>query len=143
MDGAALVLAQVNAQEGEFTNREINMRIKEKPTNNDLDNINKAIVELMKQYNISLTENPFSHQRIANCVLYSVITVFLLQKGWKKQGPRRPRCVDNRRGKRDYMAKAGEISKRISITKTKLDRVRINKKLKEREKEQSCVKEGM
>ena len=63
---------RVNTQEGEFINREIDTLIKEKPTNNDLDNINKAIVDQMKQYNISPTENPFSYQWVANCVLYSV-----------------------------------------------------------------------
>ena len=53
--GAALVLARMNTQEGEFINREINTRIKEKPTNNDLGNINNAIVELMKQHYIAPT----------------------------------------------------------------------------------------
>ena len=86
-------------------------------------------MELMKQYNISPTENPFSYQWIANCVLYSVVTVFLLQKGWKKQGPGRPRRVDNGRGKRDYMAEVGEIRKKISFAKAELDRVRNNGKL--------------
>ena len=38
VDRAALVLAQVNMQEGEFVNPEINTRIKEKPRNNDLGN---------------------------------------------------------------------------------------------------------
>lgn len=91
--------------------------------------ISKAIVELMKQHNISPTENPFSYQWTANCVLYSVVTVFLLQKGRKKQGPRRLRLVDNGRSKRDYVAEVGEIRKKISIAKAGLDRVRINGKL--------------
>ena len=38
VDGAALVLSRVKTQEGEFINHEIDMRIKEKPTNNDLGN---------------------------------------------------------------------------------------------------------
>ena len=129
VDGAALVLARVNMQEGEFIDREIDTRIKEKPTNNDLVNINRAIVELMQQHHISPTENPFSYQWVANSVLYSVVTVFLLQKGWKKQGPRSLRRVDNGRGKRDYMAQVGEIRKKISIPKAELERVRINGKL--------------
>ena len=69
VDAAALVLARVNTQEGEFINREIDTRIKEKPTNNKLGNINKAIVELMQQHHISPTENPFSYQWVANSVL--------------------------------------------------------------------------
>ena len=94
VEGTALVLARVNMQEGEFIDREIDTRIKEKPTNNDLVNINRAIVELMQQHHISPTENPFSYHWVANSVLYSVVTVFLLQKEWKKQGPRSLRRVD-------------------------------------------------
>ena len=55
----------------------IDLRIKEKPRNNDLGKINKAIVELMQQHHISPTENPFSYQWVANSVLYSTVTVFL------------------------------------------------------------------
>ena len=61
-------------------------------------------------------------------VMYSVVTVFLLQKGWKK-GPRRLKRVDNGGGKTDYVAEVGEIRKKISIAKAELDRVRINGKL--------------
>ena len=84
VDGAALVLARVNTQEGEFINREIDTRINEKPSNNDLGNIEKAIVELMKQHYNSSPENPFSYQWIADSALYSVVTVFPQQKGWEK-----------------------------------------------------------
>ena len=93
VDGAPLVLARVNTQEAEFINREMDTGIKEKPSNNDLGNIKKAIVELMKQHYNSPPENPFSYQWIADCVLFSVVTTFLLQKGWKKQGPRSLRDV--------------------------------------------------
>ena len=43
-------------------------------------------MELMKQCKVSPTDNPFSYLWVANCVLYSVVTAFLLYKGWKKQG---------------------------------------------------------
>ena len=33
--------------------------------------------------------NDISYLWIANCVLYSVLTAFLLYKGWKKQGSNR------------------------------------------------------
>ena len=142
VDGEALVLAQVNTQEGEFINREIDTRLKEKPTNKDLGSINKAIVELMQQHHISPTENPFSYQWVANSVLYSVVTVFLLQKGWKKQGPRRLRHVDNGRVKRDYVAQVREMGKEISIEKAKLERVRNNGKLtKKGKRDRAMLKE--
>lgn len=129
MDSAAVVFAQVNTQEGGFVNRELHTWIKVKFTNNDLDNINKAIVELLKQHNIFPTKNQFSYQWTPKCVLYSVGIVFLLQKRWKKQGPRRPKRIDNGRAKRDYVAQMGEIRKKTSIAKAELDRVRINGKL--------------
>ena len=34
---------------------------------------------------MSPRENPFSYLWIANCVPYSVVMAFLLNKGWKKQ----------------------------------------------------------
>ena len=76
---------------------------------------------------------------MANSVLYSVVTVFLLQKGWKREGPR---SVDNGRGKRDYMAQVGEIRKKILIAKAELERVRINRKLtKKRKRNRAMLKE--
>ena len=57
-----------------------------------------------------------------------VVTVFLLQKGWKKQGPSSLRHVDNGGEKRDYVAQDGEIRKQILITKAD-GALRINGKL--------------
>ena len=81
MDSSNLILPRVNTSPGEFGEREFDTRIKERPTKRDLDNINQTITEIMKQ--ASPGENPFSYLWIANCVLYSVIVAFLLNKGWK------------------------------------------------------------
>ena len=97
----------------------------------------------MQQHHISPTENPFSYQWVANSVLYSVVTVFLLQKGWKKQGPRSLRRVDNGRGKRDYVAQVGDIRKKISIAKAELERVRIKGKLTKKRKRNRAMLRGM
>lgn len=43
--------------------------------------------------------------------------MFLLQKGWKKQGPSSVRHVDSGGEERDYVAQEGEIRKQILITK--------------------------
>ena len=97
-----------------------------------------VIVQLMQQHHISPTENPFSYQWVANSVLYSVVTVLLLQKGWEKEDLR---SVDNGRGKRDYMAQVGEIRKKILIAKAELERVRINGKLtKKRKRNRAMLK---
>ena len=74
----SLILARVNTSPGEFGEREFDTRIKERPTKRDLDNINQTITEIMKQ--ASPGENPFSYLWTANCVLYSVVVAFLLNK---------------------------------------------------------------
>ena len=81
MDSSNLILPRVNTSPGEFGEREFDTRIKERPKKRDLNNINQTITEIMKQ--ASPGENPFSYLWIANCVLYSVIVAFLLNKGWK------------------------------------------------------------
>ena len=77
---------QIHPCEGDFRNRSIDTRTKGKPTSGDLEDINKVIMELMKQSKVSPTDNPFSYLWIAHCVLYSVVMAFLLYKGWKNKG---------------------------------------------------------
>lgn len=55
-------------------------RTKEKPSGNDLENINETVEELMRQNAISPVENPFGYLRIANCAFYSTVIAFLLIK---------------------------------------------------------------
>ena len=40
---------------------------------------------LMERYEVTPKQNPFCFLCLANCVLYSVVCVFLLMKGWKKK----------------------------------------------------------
>lgn len=84
LDSSNVIFARVNTQQGEFGEREIDTRIKERPTKSDLNNINLSIIKLMEQHQVSPRENPFSYLWIANCVLYSVVMEFLLNKDWKK-----------------------------------------------------------
>ena len=58
-DSSNLILARVNTSPGEFSEREFDTRIKDRPTKLDLDNINQTITEIMKQP--SPRENPFSY----------------------------------------------------------------------------------
>ena len=78
IDSSNLILARVNTLPGEFGEREFDMRIKERPTKRDLDNINQTITEIMKQ--ASPRENPFSYLWIANCVLYSDLLLSLFRR---------------------------------------------------------------
>ena len=54
---------------------------------------------------------------------------FLLQRGWKKQDPKRPGRGGKENEKRDYEVEAGKIRKTISTAKAELERLRSNKKL--------------
>ena len=64
---------------------------------------------------------------------------FSLQKGWKKQGPKRPGRGDKEKKKRDYVVEAGKIRKTISIAKAELGRLRSNKKLTKKGKRNRAI----
>ena len=76
--------ASVNASEGDYSNRAIDTRIKQRPTKSDLKTINKVINGLVEKNSVVPGQNPFAYLWLANCVLYSVVVTFLVSKGWKK-----------------------------------------------------------
>ena len=78
------LLELVNAHPGYYTGREIDIRTKQRLSRNDIDNINRAVTQLMSQNSISPIDNPFGYLWLANCVLYSTVVAFLLLKGCKK-----------------------------------------------------------
>ena len=90
----------------------------------------------MKQQNVFPTDNPFSYLWNANCVLYSVVIAFLLNKGWKRLGPKRPWGCDSKQHmrKRVYQERASELRKKISIAKVEVERLKENRKLTKRAK---------
>ena len=85
---AKLVFPSVAADPGDFSNRLLDSRTKKRPTNQDIININAAIEQLMKQNDVNNApdpaQNPFVFLWLANCVIYSVVIVFLVLKGWEK-----------------------------------------------------------
>ena len=62
----------------------VDTKIKEKPTNRDIKNINKAIENVMEKNKVSEIDQPFVYLWMANCILYAVVVAFLLAKNWKK-----------------------------------------------------------
>ena len=88
LDGATSILASISPIIGEFGRRNIDTRIKQRPTRTDVKNINAAIDVLMRrevEHSIDPTTNPFGYLWMANCILYSVVAAFLINKGWKKE----------------------------------------------------------
>ena len=84
----------------------------------------------MKQHQVSPREIPFSYLWIANCVFYSVVIAFLLNKGWKKQrsgtagGARK-----QQKWKLEYEERVVEVRKKISIAQAELIRLKENRKI--------------
>ena len=142
LDSSNVIFARVNTQQGEFGEREIDTRIKERPTKGDLNNINLIIIKLMEQHQVSPRENPFSYLWIANCVLYSVVMAFLLNKGWKKQrsgtsgGARK-----QHKWKREYEKRVLEVRKKISIAEAELMRLKENRKITKKGKRNRAILE--
>ena len=85
LDKASQLFASVNSDPDEYKSRQIDTRTKEKPSGNDLENINKTVEELMWLNIISPVENPFGYLWIANCVLYSTVSAFFFNK-WLEKG---------------------------------------------------------
>ena len=136
LEKATQLFTSVNSDPGDHKCRQIDTGTKEKPSGNDLENINKTVEGLMRQTAISPVENPFGYLRIANCALYSTVIAFLLIKSCKKEHSGHTRCrkghSDKSRG--EFEEKATELPKRISITKAEWERLRANKKVTKKER---------
>ena len=63
----------MSTSEGDYSNRAIDTRIKQKPTKSDLKTINKVINGLVEQNKLVPGKNPSEYLWLANCVLYSVV----------------------------------------------------------------------
>ena len=86
---------------------------------------------LMERYEVTPKQNPFCFLCLANYVLYSVVCVFLLMKGWKKQGPMKTDKQQDRKGKlkRIYDQEEGKIRKQLSFAKAEIERLKENRKI--------------
>ena len=84
----------------------------------------------MSKNDIAPTGEPFSYMWKANCVLYTVVTAFLLEKGWKKHtvaGRSGKSC--NQKWRRVYEEKVKDIRSKTSIAKSELERLKENRKV--------------
>ena len=133
------LFASVNTSEGDYSNRAIDTRIKQRPTKSDLETINKVINGLVEQNKLVPGENPSAYLWLANCVFYSVVVTFLVFKGWKKDPKdkitRRAHENDNWRNK--FLEVVGEVRKKSSIATAELGRITENQKLTKRGKKNS------
>ena len=130
------VLASVNASEGNYSNRAIDPRYKQRATTSHLKTINKVINGLVEQNKVVPGENSFAYLWLLNCVLYSVVVTFLVLKGWKKdpkdKTTRRAHANDSWRNK--FLEIVEEVRKKLSIATAELNRIKENRKLTKRGK---------
>ena len=132
VESACIILASIVHPQGDLCERDVDTRIKEKPTNRDIDNINKAIGNVMKKNKVSEIDQQFVYLWMANCILYAVVVAFLLAKNWKKNGNsqtkgRGKNKVFKRRENYDTHVK--ELRRRISIAKAEMERLQKNRKI--------------
>ena len=67
---------------GDFSQRSLDTRTKERPTNKDLANKNMVVLNVMDKRRAN--QNAFQVLWVVNCIVYSVVTAFLLLKEQKK-----------------------------------------------------------
>lgn len=128
LEKALRLFASVNLQPGDYTSSGFDTRIKEKPSVNEINIINKTVGEIMSQNTVLPVENPFGYLWVANCALYSAVIAFLLIKGWRKEHTMRTDSGKRHsdKYKREFEKKVTEMRKRISIAKAELERIREN-----------------
>ena len=81
---------------------------------------------------------------MANCILYSVVAAFLINKGWKKESGikvQKKRKTIGQTMKEAFLTQATELRKRISIATAELDRIKKNKKITKRGKRNRAMLE--
>ena len=82
--------------------REVDTRVKQRPTQADINNINLAVNEIVnreqQQLSINPNRNPFEYLWMINCILYAVIVAFL-EELELKNGRNRLELKDKKNGK--------------------------------------------
>ena len=75
LEKSTQLLRLVNAHPDDYTGREIDTRPRQRPSRNDIDNIDRTVTHLMSQNSISPIDNLFGCLWLANCVLYPTVEV--------------------------------------------------------------------
>ena len=107
---------------------EVDTRVKQRPTQADINNINLAVNEIVnreqQQHSINPNRNPFEYLWMINCILYAVVVAFLFYKKWKKPAGakgQKERKTQSQKLKDAYISRATELRRKISIAKAELE----------------------
>ena len=128
LEGAAPRFTLISQTIGDFTMREVDTRVKQRPTQADINNINLAVNEIVnreqQQHSINPNRNPFEYLWMINCILYAVVVAFLFYKKWKKPAGakgQKERKTQSQKLKDAYISRATELRRKISIAKAELE----------------------
>ena len=149
LEGAAPRFTLISQTIGDFTMREVDTRVKQRPTQADINNINLVVSEIVnreqQQHSINPNRKPFEYLWMINCILYAVIVAFLFYKKWKKPAEtkgQKERKTQSQKMKDAYIAKATELRRKISIAKAELERIKANKKMSKKGKKNRAMLEN-
>ena len=99
LEGAASRFTLISQTIGDFTMREVDTRVKQRPTHADINNINLVVSEIVnreqQQHSINPNRKPFQYLWMINCILYAVIVAFCSTKN----GRNPLKVKDKRNGK--------------------------------------------
>ena len=108
--------------------REVDTRVKQRPTQAAINNINLAVNEIVnreqQQHSINPSRNTFEYLWIISCILYAVVVAFLFYKKWKKPAGakgQKERKTQSQKLKDAYISRATELRRKISIAKAELE----------------------
>ncbi|XP_044171503.1 uncharacterized protein LOC122955828, partial [Acropora millepora] len=134
------ILVSVAKSRGDFNGRRYDTRTKQRPTGAEIKDVNEAVSVLLKRNTIpDPAQDPFGYLWIANCILYSVIVAFYISKDWKKgDGNGEPTGKPKRgsKAKEEFEAQAREIRGKLSKAKAEIERLKSNKKITKKRKEE-------
>ena len=117
LESSIIILGQINTHQGEYHNREFDTRIKEKPTKCDIENVNQALQELMKQQNVFPADNPFCYLWITNWCFILLLLLFFCTKDGKVYECTRKKWRKLERRSRSLKQKWNVCSKTEMLTK--------------------------
>ena len=76
LEDAAPRFTLISQTIGDFTMREVDTRVKQRPTQADINNINLVVSEIVnreqQQHSINSNRKPFKHLWMINCILLSL-----------------------------------------------------------------------
>ena len=118
LEGAAPRFTLISQTIGDFTMREVDTIVKQRPTQADINNINLAVNEIVnreqQQHSINPNRNPFEYLWMIN----------LFYKKWKKPAGakgQKERKTQSQKPKDAYISKATELRRKISIAKAEFE----------------------